>query len=90
MSNKPKLPAFASDEEAEEFVATADLTQYDLSGAVPVRYEFQRKTANISMRVPQHLLDIVKEAAAKEGVPYQRFIRQVLEEAIAQKLKKTG
>jgi predicted DNA binding CopG/RHH family protein len=82
-SKKPPLPAFASDEEAEAFVATADLTAYDLSGAVPVRYEFQPKGANISMRMPQQLLDDVKRKAAKEGIPYQRFIRQTLEQAVA-------
>ena len=83
MSNKKPLPGFASDEEAERFVAEADLSEYDLSGAVPVRYEFHSKDANVSMRVPQKLLDDVKTQAAKDGVPYQRFIRQVLEEAIA-------
>src|ERR1035437_1836512 len=30
---KKKIPTFKSDEEAEAFVASADLTDYDLSGA---------------------------------------------------------
>jgi predicted DNA binding CopG/RHH family protein len=34
------------------------------------------------MRLPKTLLDAVKESAAKAGVPYQRFIRQVLEATI--------
>ena len=34
------------------------------------------------MRLPKTLLDAVKESAAKAGVPYQRFIRQVLEQVI--------
>lgn len=88
MSNKKPLPGFASDEEAERFVAEADLTEYDLRGAVPVRYEFQSKDATVSMRVPQKLLDDVKTLAAKDGVPYQRFIRQVLEDALAARQKK--
>jgi predicted DNA binding CopG/RHH family protein len=34
------------------------------------------------MRLPKPLLDAVKSSAAKARVPYQRFIRQVLEAAI--------
>ncbi len=82
MSKKP-LPAFAGDEEAERFVASADLTDYDLSAGIPVRYEFRAKTATISMRVPQQLLDAVKAQARHAGIPYQRFIRQTLEHALA-------
>ena len=39
MSDKKKLkpfPAFATDEEAERFVAEADLTEYDFSGMRPM------------------------------------------------------
>jgi hypothetical protein len=42
---KKKIPTFKSDTEAERFVDTADLSQYDLSGLKPVQYEFQRTTA---------------------------------------------
>jgi predicted DNA binding CopG/RHH family protein len=34
------------------------------------------------MRLPKSLLDAVKAAAAKTGMPYQRFIRQALEAAL--------
>src|SRR2546427_821012 len=71
-----------SDEEAEEFVANADLTDYDLSEFRTVLFEFQPKSERVNMRLPKPLLDAVKESAAKAGVPYQRFIRQVLESAI--------
>ena len=77
------LPHFAGDQEAEDFVAEADLTSYDLSGAVPADYEFKSKDRTISMRVSKELLDAVKQRAAREGVPYQRFVRQALEAAIA-------
>lgn len=79
--NKP-FPTFQSDEEAEKFVAEADLTEYDLSGMQPVHFEFQPKSERVNMRLPKPLLDAVKAAAVKAGVPYQRFIRQVLEEAV--------
>jgi predicted DNA binding CopG/RHH family protein len=79
---KKKIPTFKSDKEAEEFVATADLSEYDLSGGRPVRFEFERKAARINMRVPETLLDAVKKKAAARGIPYQRFIRETLERAV--------
>ena len=71
-----------SDQEAEDFVANADLTKYDLSGFRPARFEFEKKAARINMRLPQSLLDAVKARAEKRGVPYQRYIREVLERAV--------
>jgi predicted DNA binding CopG/RHH family protein len=82
---KRKLPRFKSDKEAEEFVDQADLTEYDLSGMRPIRFEFQPKTERVNMRLPRQLLDAVQASAAKEGVPYQRFIRRVLEDAVQRK-----
>jgi predicted DNA binding CopG/RHH family protein len=79
---KKPLPELKTDEEAEEFVATSDLTDYDLSGMRMVRFEFLPKSERVNMRLPRTLLDAVKEAAAKAWVPYQRFIRQVLETAV--------
>jgi len=79
---KKKLPTLKSDKEAEEFVASSDLTEYDLSGMRMVRFEFQPKSERVNMRLPRPLLDAVKAKAAKAGVPYQRFIRQALEDAV--------
>jgi predicted DNA binding CopG/RHH family protein len=76
------LPTLRSDKEAEDFVAKADLTDYDLSGMRVVRFEFQPKSERVNMRLPRPLLDAVKATAAKAGVPYQRFIRQTLENAV--------
>ena len=73
-----------SDQEAEHFVANADLTDYDLSGMRMMRFEFQPKTERVNMRLPRPLLEAVKASAAKAGIPYQRFIRQALEAAIQQ------
>jgi predicted DNA binding CopG/RHH family protein len=82
---KKKLPKFRSDQEAEEFVDEADLTEYDLSEMRPIRFEFQPKSERVNMRLPRQLLDAVRSSAAKAGVPYQRFIRQALEEAVQRK-----
>jgi predicted DNA binding CopG/RHH family protein len=76
------LPRLMSDEEAEDFVANSDLTEYDLSGMKRVHFEFANKDAKVNMRLPTSLLGAVKAAAAKQGMPYQRYIRQVLEGAV--------
>jgi predicted DNA binding CopG/RHH family protein len=82
---KKKLTKFRNDKEAEEFVDKADLTEYDLSKMPAARFEFQPKSERVNMRLPRQLLDAVRSSAAKARVPYQRFIRQVLEEAIERK-----
>jgi predicted DNA binding CopG/RHH family protein len=79
---KKKLPKLHSDEEAEAFVANADLTEYDLSQLRTVLFEFQPKSERVNMRLPKPLLDAVKALAREAGMPYQRFIRQILEAAV--------
>lgn len=78
-----KLPRLKSDRAAEHFVADADLSQFDLSNMGVVKFEFAPKEARINMRLPGELLAAVKRAAKRHGVPYQRFIRQTLENALA-------
>ena len=76
------MPSLKSDEEAEQFVGSADLSEYNLSGFASVKFEFESKTAALNMRLPQNLLSAVKMRAKAEGMPYTRFIRLVLEQAI--------
>ena len=68
--------------DAADFVDHADLTEYDLTSMKPVQFEFAAKDARINMRLPEELLIAVKSAADKAGVPYQRFIRHALEDAV--------
>jgi predicted DNA binding CopG/RHH family protein len=77
-----KLPVAKTDAQAAAFVEDADLTAYDLSEMRATRFEFAPKEARINMRLPGKLLTEIKAAAARAGVPYQRFIRQALERAI--------
>ncbi|OLP56593.1 hypothetical protein BJF92_10880 [Rhizobium rhizosphaerae] len=83
------LPKLTSDDEAERFVETSDLTHYDLSGFKPVRFEFERKSAQLNMRVPASLLTEVKRQAAARNIPYTRLIREMLEEGL-RRVKKTN
>jgi predicted DNA binding CopG/RHH family protein len=77
-----KLPTLKSDREAENFVATADLSQYDLSGGEFVRFELKPKNKTVNLRLPGELLEAVRKRAKRAGLPYQRFIRMALEEAV--------
>ncbi|MGH9655086.1 MAG: CopG family antitoxin [Bryobacteraceae bacterium] len=79
---KKKIPSFKTDAAAERFVARADLTQYDLSGLTPVRFEFEKKTAQLNMRLPKPLLDAVKVRARQRGIPYTRFLRELIEQGL--------
>ena len=80
---KKKIPSFESDREAERFVETANLSEYDLSEFKPMRFEFERKSAKLNMRVPKPLLDAVKRRAKARGIPYTRFVREAMEVALA-------
>jgi predicted DNA binding CopG/RHH family protein len=49
----------------------------------PVRFEFQAKDSTVNLRIPKALLEAVRERARAQGLPYQRFVRLALEQAIA-------
>ena len=63
-------------------VATADLSQYDLSGGQVMRFELKPKNASVNLRLPEQLLEAVRGRAKRVGVPYQRYIRMALERAL--------
>jgi predicted DNA binding CopG/RHH family protein len=85
MKNKTQqLPSLPSDEAAEDFVSTADLSSYDLTGFKHAKFEFQPKAAALNLRLPQNLLNALKAKAKAQGIPYTRYVRLVLEKDIAQ------
>ena len=77
------IPSLHSDEEAEQFVDTADLSEYDLSDFKPMRFEVAKKEAALNMRLPAVLMDAVRAKAKAKGIPYARYVRMVLEADIA-------
>jgi predicted DNA binding CopG/RHH family protein len=85
---KPPIPPFRTGKEAEDFVAEADLSDYDLSGGQVVRFELRPKDKTISLRLPEQLLNAVRSQAEKAGLPYQRYIRMALEQAVGGRVKR--
>jgi predicted DNA binding CopG/RHH family protein len=79
-----RVPKFKTDAEAEAFLEQ-DLSDLDYSQFKRVHFEFQAKDAQINMRLPSRLLDAVKARAKESGVPYQKFIREVLEKSVSRK-----
>lgn len=83
---KRKIPKLTTDEQAEAFLAQ-DFSDLDISQFKPVRFEFEKKTAQINMRLPKPLLEAVKRHSSARGIPYTRFIREALEMALARSEK---
>jgi predicted DNA binding CopG/RHH family protein len=79
---KRRVPKMTTDEEAEAFL-DQDLSDLDFSQFKPVRFEFERKSAQLNMRIPQSLLDAVKVKASERGIPYTRYIRELMERDVA-------
>ncbi|MGJ3232776.1 MAG: CopG family antitoxin [Oceanicaulis sp.] len=45
----------------------------------PAQFEFAAKDRQINLRVSQALLDALKARAAERRIPYQRYVRQLIE-----------
>ncbi len=81
---KRKVPRFETDEEAEAFLEQ-DLSNLDFSQFKPMRFEFKPKQKSLNLRISEELLDAVRKNAKREGIPYQRYIRQALERAVTER-----
>jgi predicted DNA binding CopG/RHH family protein len=79
---KRKVPRLRTDEEAEAFL-DQDLSDLDFSQFQPAGFEFENKSERINMRVPKPLLDALKRRASHRGIPYTRFIRELMEREIS-------
>jgi predicted DNA binding CopG/RHH family protein len=78
---KKKMPRLRTDEQAEAFLAQ-DLSKLDFSQFKPAHFEFEKKEEQINMPIPKPLLAAVKARAKARGIPYTRFFRETLEQAI--------
>jgi predicted DNA binding CopG/RHH family protein len=79
---KKKVPRLKTDAEAEAFLRE-DLSSLDFTQFKRVQFEFEKKNAQLNMRVPKPLLDAVKRRAKARGIPYTRFVREAVERALS-------
>jgi predicted DNA binding CopG/RHH family protein len=78
-----QLPSFATDEEAEQFVDTADLSEYDLSGFVPLNLALNQPEDETYILVPNDLAAALRARAEQRGIPFALVVREALERGIA-------
>lgn len=79
-----KLPKFKNEDEERDFWAKIDLSEYyELSDLEPVSFPNLKPTSrSISIRIPEFLLDRIKEQANEINVPYQSLIKGYLKKAV--------
>lgn len=81
MTKKDKrkpIPTFKTDQDAERFTDTADLSEYDLSNFRPMRFEFEDKSARMNLRLPESQIEALKAEAERRGMPYTRLVREFI------------
>jgi len=83
--NKP-IPDFKNEDEEREFWATHDSSEY-LDWSKTRRAAFPNlkpSTRAISLRLPESMLDELRQLANQRDVPYQSLIKMFLRERIDQ------
>ena len=80
-----QIPHHYTDKDADHFLETADLSEYDLSVFKPMTFEFAKKEARLELRLPSDQLDALKSAAQKMGIPHTRLVRQFITEGLMKK-----
>ncbi len=80
MKKPLKLPQFKNEDEERDFWAEINLADYYEPGdAQRVSFPNLKPTSKpISIRLPEYLIDRIKEAANQIDVPYQTLIKQTL------------
>ena len=84
MKKKLVLPKFKNEDEERDFWAKIDLSDYyEPSDMVPVSFPNLKPTSHpISIRVPDYLLNRVKEKANAINIPYQSLIKKYIEDGV--------
>ena len=79
-----QFPRFDTDDDAERFVAEADLSDYDFSSFRLADFQFEPESVPVDMRLPKALFEAVKDRAQRRGIPYTRLIREMIEKDLAE------
>jgi len=84
MKKKLKIPKFKNEDEEREFWWNLDLSEYfDPDDFVPASFPNLRPTTkSISIRIPEYLLNRVKEEANELNIPYQSLIKQYIRKGV--------
>lgn len=85
MKKFKKIPPFKSEDQEQAFWASHDTSDYiDWSKAERMSLpNLKPSTRSISIRLPESLLNRVKTAANAQDVPYQSYIKVLIEQGLA-------
>ena len=81
MKKKLILPRFKNEDQERDFWSEIDLSEYfEPKDFVPVSFPNLKPTTRpISLRVPEYIIDRVKEKANAINIPYQSLMKQYIE-----------
>lgn len=84
MKKPLKLPKFKNEDEERDFWAKLDLSEYyEASDLEPVSFPNLKPTTRaISIRIPEYLLNRIKEKANEINIPYQSLIKEYIKKGI--------
>lgn len=84
MKKKLKLPKFKNEDEEREFWAKIDLSEYyDADDLERISFpNLKPTTMPISIRIPEYILNRIKEKANEINIPYQSLIKQYIKKGI--------
>jgi len=84
MKKKLELPKFKNEDEEREFWWNLDLSEYyEPSDMESVSFPNLKPTTRpISIRLPEYLLDRVKQKANEMNIPYQSLIKQYIHKGV--------
>ncbi|MDO8496992.1 MAG: BrnA antitoxin family protein [bacterium] len=84
MKNKLTLPQFKNEDEERVFWSKVDLSEYfDPTDFERVSFPNLKPTSrSISIRIPEYLLNRVKEKANEINIPYQSLIKEYIKKGV--------
>ena len=88
MNKLKKIPKFKNEDEELEFWSTHYSTEYvDFSKAKKALFpNLKPSTKTISVRLPESLIERLKQLANKRDIPYQSLLKMFLAERVEQEL----
>ena len=86
--DRKEIPQFQSEDEEAAFWLEHDFTDYyDPSKRVNLRFpNLKPSTQSVTIRLPQSLVWHLKMLANEQDVPYQSFLKTILDEKVKEKL----
>lgn len=84
MKKKLKIPKFKNEDEERKFWWNIDLSEYfEPEDFESVSFPNLKPTSKpISIRIPEYLLNRVKEKANEINIPYQSLIKQYIKRGV--------